>query len=88
MPDVIKGIYGSRFSLYLNYLHLPMMSEVTQGVVEKFNKDFYYIDGCSQEEALTIMQQVGELLFNDGISSFGYGGHESGDEIMFSKYMC
>lgn len=22
------------------------------------------------------------------ISSFGYGGHESGDKIMFSKYMC
>ena len=61
-------------------------SEVAPGRVETLHKDIYYIDGCSQEEALTVMFRVGDLLFNDGLSSFGYGGHESGDEIMFSKY--
>lgn len=32
------------------------------------------------------MSGAGEILFEDGISSFGYGGHESGDEIMFGSY--
>lgn len=61
-------------------------TETAPGVVNAFHKDIYYIDGCSQEEALTIMSRVGDLLFNDGLSSFGYGGHESGNEIMFGKY--
>lgn len=61
-------------------------TEIRPGVVETLHKDIYYLDGCSQEEALTIIHRVGQLLFHDGISSFGYGGHNSGDEIMFSKY--
>lgn len=60
--------------------------QVRPGVVEKLHKDIYYIDGCSQEEALTIMLRAGDLLFNDGLSAFGYGGHVSEDEIMFGKY--
>lgn len=61
-------------------------TEVSLGIVEKLHRDIYYIDGCSQEKALTILIRVGNLLYNDGISSFGFGGHESGDEIMFGKY--
>lgn len=61
-------------------------TETAPGIVEKLHKDIYYMDGCSQEEALVVMSRVGNLLFNDGLSAFGYGGHESGDEIMFGKY--
>ncbi|SET85652.1 hypothetical protein [Lacrimispora sphenoides] len=61
-------------------------TEISPGIVEKLHKDIYYIDGCSLDEALVIISRVGALLFNDGLSSFGYGGHESGDEIMFGKY--
>lgn len=60
--------------------------EIRPGVLEVTHKDIYYIDGCSQEEAITIMLRVGELLFNDGLAQFGYGCHESQDEIMFRKY--
>ncbi len=56
------------------------------GETEVYHKDVYYIDGCSQREALIILNRVGELLYNDGISAFGYGGHSSGDEIMFGEY--
>ncbi len=61
-------------------------TEIGDGVIKTRHRDVYYIDGCTQEAALTIMFRVGELLFNDGLSAFGYGGHESGDEIMFGKY--
>ena len=60
--------------------------EIRPGVVEKLHKDVYYIDGCTQKEALTILLRVGDLMINDGLCSFGFGCHESTDEIMFGKY--
>ncbi len=60
--------------------------EIRPGVVEKLHKDVYYIDGCSNEEALTILLRIGDLMINDGLCSFGFGCHESNDEIMFGKY--
>ena len=61
-------------------------TEVAPGIVEVLHKDICYIDGCSQEEALTILIRVGKILYNDGLISFGFGCHESNDEIMFRKY--
>lgn len=49
-------------------------------------KNIYYIDGCTQEKALAILEQVGGVLFQDGISTFGFGCHKSHDEILFGKY--
>ena len=60
--------------------------EVKPGVVESLHKEVYYIDGCSREEAVAILEGIGSLVYNDGLSSFGFGGHESADEIMFGKY--
>ena len=60
--------------------------EIRSGIVEKLHKDVYYIDGCTNEEALTILLRVGDLMINDGLCSFGFGCHESSDEIMFGKY--
>ena len=60
--------------------------EIRLGVVEKLHKDVYYIDGCTNEEALTILLRIGDLMINDGMCSFGFGCHESNDEIMFGKY--
>ena len=59
---------------------------IENGNIKQFHKDIYYIDGCTREEALTILIRVGDLLINDGLCSFGFGCHESGDEIMFGKY--
>lgn len=56
------------------------------GIVKEFHKDVYYIDGISVTQALYILEKHGELLINDGISSFGFGCHQSGDEIMLAAY--
>lgn len=61
-------------------------TEVSHGIVNELHKDVYYIDGCSKEEALDILNRVGKMLIDDGLSAFGFGGHESQDEIMFGKY--
>lgn len=61
-------------------------TQIKPGIVEKLHKDVYYIDGCTQEETFAILNRVGELLINDGLSSFGFGCHISHDEIMIGKY--
>ena len=71
-------------------LELPVTSDrehsIAPGIVEELHKDVYYIDGCSREACLLLMGRYGELIINDGISNFGFGGHESQDEIMLDKY--
>ncbi len=61
-------------------------TETSPGVVDAFHKHVYYIDGCTRDEALTILSRVGQLMINDGLCSFGFGGHESQEEIVFGKY--
>lgn len=55
-------------------------------IVEGLHKDVYYIDGCTQEQGFVIVSRIGELLVNDGLSSFGFGCHISHDELMVGKY--
>ncbi|MCI9666073.1 MAG: hypothetical protein HFF13_02270 [Angelakisella sp.] len=50
------------------------------------HKDVYYLDGCSRKKALGILEDYGELLIQDGVSAFGFGCQETGDEIMVEKY--
>lgn len=61
-------------------------TEVRSGVVEALHKDVYYIDGCTQDEALAILRETAELTINDGMCAFGFGCHKSHDEIMVGKY--
>ena len=51
-----------------------------------FHKDIYYLDNLTPAQALDLMGEYGELLVRDGMSAFGFGGQESGDEIMVEKY--
>ena len=53
---------------------------------DSFHTDVYYLDGLNANEAIDLLNQYGELLVQDGISSFGFGAHDSSAEIMASKY--
>ena len=52
-------------------LELPVTCDrenpVAPGILEETHKDVYYIDGCSQEECLVLLERYGELLINDGM---------------------
>lgn len=56
------------------------------GNINEFHKNVYYIDGLDAAMALSILETKGELLVNDGITCFGFGGHESQDELMKGSY--
>ena len=71
-------------------LELPVTAErekeVAPGVLTESHRDVYYLDGCSQEVCLWLLEQYGDLLINDGMSKFGFGCHQSQDEIMLGQY--
>lgn len=71
-------------------LELPISIDrekvIAKNIIKESHKDVYYIDGCSREECLALLIRYGDLLVNDGLSKFGFGGHKSHDEIMLDSY--
>lgn len=71
-------------------LELPVSIDrekvIAKNIIKESHKDVYYIDGCSREECLALLIRYGDLLINDGLSKFGFGGHKSHDEIMLDSY--
>ena len=71
-------------------LELPVSIDrekvIAKNIIKESHKDVYYIDGCSREECLVLLIRYGDLLVNDGLSKFGFGGHKSHDEIMLDSY--
>ena len=56
------------------------------GVVDAFHKDIYYIDGLDSGYAMSVLEKIEDIVVNDGMCAFGYGCHNSGDEIMLGRY--
>jgi hypothetical protein len=48
--------------------------------------DVYFWDGLKNEEAIDCLDALGHFLIKDGLNIFGFGGHESHEEILFGKY--
>ena len=71
-------------------LELPVSIDrekvIAKSIIKESHKDVYYIDNCSREECLVLLIRYGDLLVNDGLSKFGFGGHKSHDEIMLDSY--
>lgn len=56
------------------------------GSVGVRHKDVYYIDGLTREQAIAVLFRTGKRLFGDGLCGFGFGGHESREEMFLGKY--
>ena len=71
-------------------LELPVSidreKEIAKNIINESHMDVYYIGNCSREECLVLLIRYGDLLVNDGLSKFGFGGHKSHDEIMLDSY--
>ncbi len=48
--------------------------------------DVYFVDGLDAVQAEKYIDDLGNLLVKDGMNTFGIGGHESHEEILFGKY--
>ena len=72
-------------------LELPCKDEdgITEGkTITNANDDYdvYFIDGLDAEQATDCIESLGVFLIKDGMNTFGIGGHESHEEILFGKY--
>lgn len=57
-----------------------------KGEITALHMDVYYRDGLSREDALELLKRCGELLIHDGVTRFGFGSHDSHDEIIKENY--
>ena len=48
--------------------------------------DVYFIDGLNCDQAKHMIDALGNFLIKDGMNTFGIGGHNSHEEILFGKY--
>ncbi len=46
----------------------------------------YYLDNCTKNVISALVSEYGDMLVNDGLVRFGFGGNESGDEIYIQTY--
>ncbi|MBR4622090.1 MAG: hypothetical protein IKO44_00990 [Ruminococcus sp.] len=67
------------------YLELPCTEEkekeLRRSKSDPLHFDVYYLDNCTREVSLAILDRYGELLVNDGVCCFGFGSHKTGEEI-------
>lgn len=79
------------------FLEIPSKKE-NQKNIEEFDKErkykikdgfyyeIYYLDGISKNFFKELLDKSGEILLNDGMSSFGLGNFTTNDEIGKYKY--
>lgn len=72
------------------FIHRPLKEneekELRKNDFDSFHSEILYLDGQTKKQIIEIMSQFGEVLLNDGISSFGIASHETEDEIFVQKY--
>ena len=92
LPLFTAFIRAHRNEMLFFILEIPCNQGEEQAIGNKetagTHKNVYYIDGLSEEEAYAILQEKGELLVHDGVSAFGFGGHDSQEELTKSRYNC
>lgn len=79
------------------FLEIPRNKENQKDIEEFYKKrkykikngfyyDIYYLDGISKKFFKELLDKSGEILLNDGMSSFGLGNFTTNDEIGKYKY--
>lgn len=79
------------------FLEIPSNKENQKDIEEFYKKrkykikngfyyDIYYLDGISKKFFKELLNKSGEILLNDGMSSFGLGNFTTNDEIGKYKY--
>lgn len=90
IEDIFQHFMAMQSEQIFFILELPTNEEeekcLRKSNYDPMHKDIYYIDGLFNEQALVLLMRYGELLINDGISSFGFGAHDGSAEIMLEKY--
>ena len=87
LENFIK-LHGNEKQFFILELPTPETAEPKDesGNITEFHKDIYYLDDCTPDMIRDVLDIAGEMLLDDGISQFGVGLHNSGDEMMICRY--
>ena len=61
-------------------------TELNKSKEDALHNDVYYLDNIDHEFMLSILNDLGDILIDDGISSFGFSSLKDQIEIMKCKY--
>lgn len=61
-------------------------TELNKDKEDTLHNDVYYLDNINHEFMLSILNDLGDILISDGISSFGFSSLKDQIEIMKCKY--
>ena len=61
-------------------------AEIRKDNTDPLHQRVCYLDGQTKEQVQAILAQYGDLLLNDGISSFAIASHITNDELFIQKY--
>lgn len=86
LEDLMTGFIKMHDEPLFFILELPTNANNEHDISNVQHNDVYYIDALDNKQAENVLETAGELLFADGLAMFGFGCHESGDEIMSVKY--
>ena len=91
VPDMMRHFIRTHDEPLFFILELPCKMEdgvTEQKILINVNDDYdvYFMDGLDETQACRILDILGELLVKDGLNTFGFGGHETQEEILFGKY--
>ena len=67
-------------------LEVPTNAKEERPGIGPLHKDVYYLDDLTPERAAEFLEVFGPWLLEDGLSSFGFGVHSGGNEILVGKY--
>ena len=89
--DMMKCFIKNREEPLFFILELPRKAhngivELKSSVNPNDDYDVYFIDGLDAQQAADCLDSLGEFLVKDGMNTFGIGGHQSHEEILFGKY--
>jgi len=90
MEEILQHFIAMQTQRLFFILELPVSADDEQRLrkndTDPMHKNIYYIDGLDADHARMLLIRYGDLLINDGMSSFGFGAHDGTAEIMLGKY--
>ena len=90
MSTLIKDLIKQLDEPVFFFVELPCGEDEEQKLrkskTDPLHYNLYYLDNCTLPVAEAIMKRYGQLMINDGFCRFGFGAHETGEEIYCLKY--
>ncbi|SDH44123.1 hypothetical protein [Desulfosporosinus hippei] len=84
--ELTKEVVEPAFLLLEHGTNRFVEDELRKIDTDPFHKDVHYMDGLTYKYLMELFDAYGELLINDGGSSFGFGSHKGIDEVFVTKY--